>query len=236
MREPFIPNPRRSPETELEEMRALCHDLRQYVSACLLLATPPAHLPTLVSASHRLGLIREALSEAADLLDTAAGKGATPHEPLDLVELVHGCVTMVEATGKVRFVSEARETPVVNGDPQLLRRAVNNLVDNASRAAGDTGEVVVRVGVDQQDAWVEVSDDGPGFGRISHGTGRGLTVVSEAARGHGGRLEILNGREKGTLVRLELPRDRTPAGWTPSRAGQSAEPSAYSSNDAFQSP
>ena len=141
---------------------------------------------------------------------------------------------MVEVTRNVHFVSEAREVPLVHGDASLLRRAVNNLVDNATRAAGDDGEVVVRVGTDREEAWVEVSDDGPGFGKVSHGTGRGLAVVSQAARGHGGRVEIVSGSEPGTRVRLELPRERTPA-WRPPvegrrrarTAGQSAEPSAY---------
>lgn len=217
MTEHFIPRPRQPAENEVEELRALCHDLRQYVSAALLLATPTEQQPLEVSAVQRLQIIQRALSEASTLLDSATRDVPVRHETLDLAVLVQDCVTLVEVNGNVRFVSEALEMPLVSGDPHLLRRAVNNLVDNAFRAAGDHGEVVVRVGSGSEDAWVEVSDDGPGFGRIPHGTGRGLAVVSQAARGHGGRLEILSGRERGTLVRLELPRDRTPAQWTPAR-------------------
>jgi signal transduction histidine kinase len=211
MREPFIPIQRRSGETEVEELRALCHDLRQYISACLLLATPPDQPSRVGSPTYRLQLIRGALGQAASLLDTANQGTPAPHQTLDLVELVHDCVTMVEVTGRVHFVSEARELTLVHGDAGLLRRAVNNLVDNAARAAGDTGEVVVRVGTESDDAWVEVSDDGPGFGKVSAGTGRGLAVVSQAARGHGGHVEILGGSEPGTRVRLALPREKAPA-------------------------
>lgn len=214
MREPFIPIQRRSAEAEVEELRSLCHDLRQYLTASLLLATTPEQPSRDDSPTYRLQLIRGALGQATTLLDSASHGRPAPLETLDFGELVHDCVAMVEVTRNVHFVSEAREVPLVHGDASLLRRAVNNLVDNATRAAGDAGEVVVRVGTDREEAWVEVSDDGPGFGKVSHGTGRGLAVVSQAARGHGGRVEIVSGSEPGTRVRLELPRERTPA-WRP---------------------
>jgi signal transduction histidine kinase len=96
------------------------------------------------------------------------------------------------------------------GDKALLRRAISNILDNASRAAGTAGRVRVCVGVDGADAYVEISDDGAGFGGITHGTGHGLQLVAAAVRASRGRLEISSGPGPGTTVRLLLPARQLP--------------------------
>ena len=99
--------------------------------------------------------------------------------------------------------------------PMAMRRAVTNLIDNASRHAG--GEIEVRTRRDGARALIEVMDRGAGvppdelerlkrpFTRLNEarsgtgGAGLGLAIVDRIARAHGGRLELA-AREGGGLV------------------------------------
>lgn len=218
-----IPEQRRHTDLRVRELATLCHDLRQCVTAGLLLSHMPNDDLLDGETRRRFSLIQQTLGHAADLLEAATEEpGHAPRqELLDLSELVQECTTVAEFGHKVRFVSDVEEAPLVSGDPVLLHRAVNNMIDNAARAAGRDGDVVARVGTDAGQTWVEVVDDGPGFGEIEHGTGQGLSVVSTAARTCGGRLEIASGPGPGTTVRMSFPRHQDHVGAVPVRTAQS---------------
>ena len=89
----------------------------------------------------------------------------------------------------MRYGAAAREKLLAEGQRQAIRARLQK----------------------QLQAVVEVSDDGPGFGRIEHGTGQGLSVISSAVRACDGRLEITSGPGPGTAVRVTLPRHRDSA-------------------------
>jgi len=72
---------------------------------------------------------------------------------------------------------------------------------------------VIRVGTAGDEAWIQVTDDGPGFGRIEHGTGQGLAVITSAVRACHGRLEITSGPGPGTAVRVTFPRQHHADCW-----------------------
>jgi signal transduction histidine kinase len=124
---------------------------------------------------------------------------------VDLVELVDECVSYVRMTHDVPLHVSADGPVEALVDPVMLRRAVNNVLDNATRAAGATGRVRVRVDRLRTQAIVEVTDDGDGFGRIPSISGQGMSVVDQALRACHGRLEISSGPGPGTTVRLLIP-------------------------------
>lgn len=200
-----LPRQRRA-ATRDKEFATLCHDLRQCVSAGLLLTQLPDSDRVDRETQRRFDLIQQTLSHAAELLESATTDLAPRQWVMDLSTVAQECVSVAEFGHKVRFVSDASYRPLVYGDPVLVHRAVDNMIDNAGRAAGESGDVVVQVGAAADEAWVEVVDDGPGFGEIEHGTGQGLSVVSTTARANGGRLEISSGPGPGTTVRLVFPR------------------------------
>lgn len=200
-----VPVQRAPQDDGTHALSTLCHDLRQYLSAGLLLTTLPEGSALDHETRRRFELLHQTLSHAAALLETATGPSMPRLQAMNLSDVAQECVAVAELGHKVRFVSEASTTPLVDGDPLLLHRALGNMIDNAGRAAGDTGDIVVRVGTEAGQAWVEVVDDGPGFGEISHGSGQGLSVVSSTARSCGGRLEISSGPGPGTTVRLAFP-------------------------------
>lgn len=112
--------------------------------------------------------------------------------------------------------------PEVPVRPQALRRALDNLVENAWRHGQPP--VVLRTGADANSVWLEVQDQGPGiraddmdrmrqpFARGGGtartgppGAGLGLAIVERVARSHGGRLELHSAPGAGLRARLVLP-------------------------------
>lgn len=178
------------------------------MTAGLLLTELPSENQLDSEVRRRFDLLHQTLSHAGALLEQVTAEDARQHWLIDLCELAEQCADVAEFRHKVRVANETAEPAIVWADPLLLHRAVDNLIDNAGRAAGVSGDVVVRVGAAGDEAWLEVSDDGPGFGRIEHGTGQGLSVVSSAVHDCDGRLEITSGPGSGTAVRVTLPRRR----------------------------
>ncbi len=115
----------------------------------------------------------------------------------------------------------------VTGDPEELRTAVSNLLDNAVKYSPDGVRISVELDVpDTEHVVLRVRDHGVGipphelkrifkrFYRVAprslssvKGTGLGLFIVRAIARKHGGQVFAQSeGLGKGTTVTLELPR------------------------------
>ncbi|GAA0946891.1 hypothetical protein GCM10009554_43210 [Kribbella koreensis] len=202
--EPFV---EKSAETNNpDQLKRLCHDLRQYVAAGLLLSEPRAGQD---AGQTRMTLIHQQFTAIAEMLAAEFDRG---HDTgtVNLSRLVTECAEVVRLTHRGRITVVRSKHVLVAGEQALFRRAVGNLLDNACRAAGANGSVTVTVGVDGDEAKVEVVDDGAGFGGIASGTGHGLQVVAAAVRACKGRLEISSGPGTGTTVRLCVPALRRP--------------------------
>jgi two-component system sensor histidine kinase MprB len=154
----------------------------------------------------------------------------------DVIELARGDlpITTAEDVQLDRVVAESlargkRDFPhvtfeaslqpvIVEGVPERLARAVNNLVDNAAHHSPHDG--VVQVVVDR--AGVRVRDHGTGIdeadlpyvfdrffrganSRNRQGSGLGLAIVRQVAVQHGGSVEAANAPEGGAMFTLRLP-------------------------------
>lgn len=106
--------------------------------------------------------------------------------------------------------------------PVHLKRALNNLIDNATRY-GRT-RVWLRLGEAGEDIRIEVEDEGPGIapdqldrafepfvrldaarGPETGGTGLGLAIARSCIRAHGGEVTLHNRPEGGLLAVITLP-------------------------------
>lgn len=196
--------PTSEPNSEINQLK---HDLRQYVAAGVLLTQLPGDEFLDEAVRERLqrllGLFR-GLGELTTPTVSSSHRGWI----IDLVQLVDECVTFVRSTHTVPLDVRADGPAEVYGDPVMLKRAVTNVLDNATRAAGHSGRVTVRVHTLPGESLVEVSDNGAGFGQMSSVTGQGLSIVDKALRACHGRLEITSGPGPGTTVRMTIPVQR----------------------------
>ncbi|MFC4242614.1 sensor histidine kinase [Gryllotalpicola reticulitermitis] len=169
-----------------------------------------------------------------DLLATAqAGAGAfalqTARVELnDVVEQSVASARPAAESAEVTLTAELAASVVIDGDPDRLGQATDNLISNALKFTPAGGTVTVTTALRQSasggtDAVLTVSDTGVGIpadevGHLSErffrastaqaipGVGLGLTVVRQIATAHGGRLEVDSTEGRGTTFSLVLPR------------------------------
>jgi two-component system sensor histidine kinase SenX3 len=162
-------------------------------------------------------------------------------ERVDMAKLVEQAVTTAvlryhlspEAIHLERRALHPGITFDVAGNPEELRTAVLNIIDNAIKYSPNGAHLTVVLSV-ESDAWVMVSvaDQGLGipqtqlkrifrrFYRVPHrnvlrvkGTGLGLFLVRSIARQHGGDAFAESaGEGHGSTIHLQLPRVLTPGG------------------------
>ncbi len=181
-------------------------------------------LATIVAESASLaGMVNGMLT-----LAKADSGDAIPKEPVSLAaaagEAVHATTARAREKGLTLAFESPPESPIVEGDPALIRQMITNLIDNAIKFT-PIGGVTVRVFASSEDAVAEVQDTGPGIepeqvpliferfyrtdksrSREVPGTGLGLAIVRSIARVHGGRVEAERPAAGGTLFRVLLPR------------------------------
>ena len=119
--------------------------------------------------------------------------------------------------GRTAVRVSACEPVTVRGEPDALRRALDNLLDNAEVHGPRGGEVTVSLKVSGATAALAVRDEGPGLdpADLEHaferfwrapdaadrpGSGLGLAIVRATARRHGGRVTV-----DGSTVAIVLP-------------------------------
>jgi two-component system nitrogen regulation sensor histidine kinase NtrY len=113
--------------------------------------------------------------------------------------------------------------PEISADPDLLHRALQNLVLNAIDSMPQSGELTIRTRFLGDRVEISVSDTGSGLtqeecGRLftpyyttkQHGTGLGLAIVQSVVSDHGGKISVESTKEKGTTFRIELPYEPQP--------------------------
>ena len=115
--------------------------------------------------------------------------------------------------------------PLVRADPDALAVVLDHLLENARKYQPGGGEIITRIGHDEQDVVIEVADHGIGMtaeqqrrcfdrfwqGRTGDrrrfgGTGVGLFLVSELVQAMGGRVEVRSQVGVGSTFILRLPR------------------------------
>ncbi len=112
--------------------------------------------------------------------------------------------------------------PSMQGDVDLLRRVLLNLLDNAAKYTPDGGAITLSVHADAHDFHFAVSDTGPGIsaedqahlfeifyrarGQQQRGAGIGLAFCKLAVEAHGGQIKVQSETSRGSVFAFTIPR------------------------------
>jgi len=140
-------------------------------------------------------------------------------------EVTNDCQVEAQARGCTIQVT-GRVCGEVLGNPELLRRAVENVVRNAVRYSPERTAVEVELGEDENDARITVRDFGPGvpeqamerifdpFFRVEEarntnggGSGLGLSIAKRAVCVHRGKI-VAENATPGLRVTISIPLTR----------------------------
>ncbi len=151
-----------------------------------------------------------------------------PHpelQPVQVNEILRGVVKLfqaqLQAPGRAPIASKLEldeSAGTIAADPEMLHRALSNLVLNAMDAMPNGGTLTLRSRRDGGKVMIEVADTGGGLTREEceriftpyytskqHGTGLGLAIVQSVISDHGGRISVRSEPGSGTTFVIELP-------------------------------
>jgi two-component system, NtrC family, nitrogen regulation sensor histidine kinase NtrY len=146
-------------------------------------------------------------------------------QPVQLNELVQETARLFQpqfaAAGRPPIECKlelAQSLEPVTADPELLHRAISNLILNAIDAMPMGGTLTLRTLQEDNHVFIEISDTGVGltteqrerlftpyFTTKSQGTGLGLAIVQSIASDHGGRVSVRSKPGNGATFSIELP-------------------------------
>ncbi|GER20136.1 hybrid sensor histidine kinase/response regulator [Variovorax boronicumulans] len=219
------------------------HDLRQPLQAMALNVGALRHVAMAPDARAIVEVVDSSLEQLRAMLDALldvskldAGVVVAQPQRVQIDRLLTAVMASFGAAAAARRVALHTDCPpglAVRTDPDLLRRMLANLVDNAIKFSPAGGQVEVRVRtqdpLDASDAGVEltVQDSGPGIAPENHrlvfedlvqlqsagpgaapavGHGLGLGIVRRMAELLGVPVELESRLGAGACFRLRLPR------------------------------
>jgi two-component system nitrogen regulation sensor histidine kinase NtrY len=219
-----------------EVARRVAHEIKNPLTPIALSAerilrhltrgTPPdaASLEVIGACAETIGNAVESVRTLVDEFSVLARFPASRPQPASLNSLVEAALTLFDGRlHDIRVRTElAQNLPVVMADPEAIKRAVANLVDNAAEAMREAilKEITISTSLVASRDAVElvVSDTGQGvshdvkerlflpyFSTKQRGTGLGLAIVSRIIEEHHGSIRVEENRPFGSRFVIELP-------------------------------
>lgn len=166
-----------------------------------------------------------------DLLDISmmeAHQVEMRFQEIDLGQLINHAVDILAPHAReagVKLIKELpQERPDWRADEDRLCQVILNLIDNGIKYSRPDTTVTVRVSYGEEDAIIEVEDQGTGipqeelpriferFYRVEKGStarfggrGLGLSIAKHMVEAHGGDLTVESERGRGSVFRIILP-------------------------------
>ena len=143
----------------------------------------------------------------------------------DTLEKSYKTFQPIAEVKKIVLTLDARADPLITyGNPALISRAVENLVENAIKYTAPEGKININLSAHGQEAYIVVKDNGPGivakklpniFDKFfrAHtpgeneipGSGLGLSIVKAIVERHGGRIWVESELDVGSTFTIALP-------------------------------
>ena len=191
---------------------------------------PPDLLRVVSESAALVGREVATLKSLVDEFAAFARFPAAKPQPSSLNEIVENALKIFD--GRLRGIEIHRDLspdlPLAQVDPEQMKRAVANLIDNAAEALENAlqREIWVRTALDPEHDVMEitVADSGPGiapedkeklflpfFSTKHRGTGLGLAIVSRIVSEQNGIIRVEENQPTGTKFIIELPVEHAPA-------------------------
>ncbi len=188
-------------------------------------STPePASLAVIASCAETISQAVETVRSLVDEFSSLARFPAAQPRPADINEIVEGSLAMFNGRlDGIRVEKELGEgLPLAMADPEAIKRALANLIDNAAEAmqGGMVREIHIATSlVGSHDALeVVIADSGHGidqemkeklflpyFSTKKRGTGLGLAIVRRIVEDHHGNIRVEENKPVGAKFIVELP-------------------------------
>ena len=182
----------------------------------------PASLDVIRGCADTIGGAVETVRTLVDEFSTLARFPASRPQPSNLNAIVEGALAMFNGRLQGIHITThmANDLPLVLADPEAMKRAVANLVDNAAEAMQDSMVKEIQITTALGEACVEliIADTGHGvsqelkeklflpyFSTKRRGTGLGLTIVSRIVEDHHGSIRVEENSPVGARFIVELP-------------------------------
>ncbi|MGB1182515.1 MAG: ATP-binding protein [Candidatus Puniceispirillaceae bacterium] len=153
----------------------------------------------------------------------ARGEGEETAKTGNIPELLNQIIAQYDRNmpGRLHYEASDSDIPDLNMRPQAMRRALDNLIGNATRYAN---RAEIRTKIRNDNIFIFIDDDGPGIepefradalrpfvrlessrNRSTGGTGLGLAIASDIILGHGGEMTLEDSPLGGLRVIVQLP-------------------------------
>lgn len=219
-----------------EVARRVAHEIKNPLTPIALSAerirrhlergTPPdaASLSVIRNCAQTIGSSVETVRTLVDEFSLLARFPAAQPQAADINGIVESALGMFDGRldGIAVRKSLSGDLPRVLADPDAMKRAIANLVDNAAEAMQDSLVKEIRIStalaVDRDTIEIVIADTGHGisselkqklflpyFSTKKRGTGLGLAIVSRIIEDHRGSIRVEENRPLGARFILELP-------------------------------
>ena len=207
-------------EHDAARLGLVVHELRSPVAALTAIDAAFVHRSSEDGGRRELARLALAACRGIERIVADTSVASVRFQALDPRLLVADAVAAVRMTGAAIRMEIDRDVPMIEGDPERLLQALDNLLRNALAHAPDGSDVVVRVRRSSEDVLVSVSDLGVGIPavdqqrifeagvRLDHsrpGSGLGLAVARTVAEAHGGSLSVESVSGEGATFTLAVP-------------------------------
>lgn len=201
---------RQSDGRDTRALRGLLHDLgHEMTTLSYLVEAVRGDVSLPDDSSYRLELLSLEMARLLDIIRHGlSGMDTSAAEPVKVREMTIQLARLAQLAYAADVTLRPGPEATSRINPVVLWRVLSNVVDNAARAAGPSGRVVMDIHHNGRTV-IDVTDDGPGFGASPPGLASlGLDIVTSLLESAGGSLMIGSPPAAGgTTVTVVLPRE-----------------------------